>query len=143
MAKGIGGPEAAEVAFNRVLTAVGPRADLRALVDGLKTLAPWLSEDEAMNVARTELSGIASSLAEANYSADDPGTWVYRWEGPMDLRTSPTCRYIAERQGNGLPLANLKALVEEASRATMGPGWSMRPWIPHPQCRRVLIRIVQ
>lgn len=74
----------------------------------------------------------------------------YRWAVRFDERTSEHCPEIAKRVKaqekrdgtDGIPLEDLKLIVRQVQTELNGSSWIPNDWLPHPNCRSTLIRVV-
>ncbi len=112
------------------------------------------SKVQLQRIARTEEHGVHNTGAEMGYRERakqlgiPEGEWRYKWRVNHDWRTSPICleieRKVAlEGLGKGVTMDRLKEVICEVSTKHLGTSWECRPWIPHPNCRSVLDRVVE
>lgn len=114
--------------------------DINSLV---KTMQEVTEEEESSlrRIARTETSKV-SHLARMNSyeQIDENGKGLYRWIGPSDDRTTPTCKELKARTNKGVPLIELQNLIKEVS-AKYDPDFVADGMTPHFQCRHTFVRI--
>lgn len=97
-------------------------------------------------IYRTESQALKTKLREWSYQKIDPeGELKYKWLGPMDERTTSTCKAIASRTSEGTTLAQLKQIIQEEVENAKGRGelpkdYDAREYTPHFQCRHTFIR---
>jgi len=101
-----------------------------------------ITKGEAERIVRTEMHAIKTASREFTYRQSDPeGKRLYVWRSVPDSRRSDICLNISNRSGGGVPLDELKKIVnEEAKKAN--PKWDTRDWQPHINCRSVVLRKV-
>lgn len=96
-------------------------------------------------IARSETTAITAKGREiAMVERDEKNEFLFKWFGPLDHRTSDVCKEIGKRvavagKGNGVPLAELKDIMKSVTNE-LNPKWGFRDWLPHANCRRVLMR---
>jgi hypothetical protein len=113
---------------------------LQSLADNLQDLDPDLGQDEAERIARTETASIVNNAREEGYKERGEDDHLFRWVGPSDSRTTEACEWLEQETEDGVPLNELKDLVEEANRRFVDhPG---REWVPHINCRHTYVRDV-
>lgn len=111
------------------------------MVEAMKDIAD-VSINRLETIARTETQAVAMKGRELGFNVYDPQqSWIYKWVGPDDWRTSTQCKEIKARQGKGLHLNELKALIKEVSEKYGGKSWTARDWIAHINCRHGIVRV--
>jgi len=122
---------------------------LESLIDALTDRFD-VSTTYAANVMRNESAAILNTAREEAYEErEDSDEYVYDWIGPLDHRTTDTCRAIEneiDSRGGAVPMDTLKDILREKARehsdAEGTPG-RVDDWQPHYQCRRTFVRRVQ
>jgi len=100
---------------------------------------PELTKSRANMIIRTEYNNIRKISMEKTYNIIDPeGNMKFKWVGPNDHRTTDICKRIKQRTAKGVSLEELKEIIkEEADPKTYT---SLRPFMPHLQCRHTYIQ---
>jgi len=90
-------------------------------------------------IARTENSILKSNMREFNFEkAEGSESFLYKWIGPKDLRTSEISKEIVKNSAKGLKLETLKSLVRKTS---VSFGFKPdRDWFSHPNQRHSFVR---
>ena len=85
------------------------------------------------SIIRTEANNIGNISRETSYRQLDPeNTRLYKMKGPIDNRTAESTLEVYQRQGNGLPLEELRSLVKEvAMKYNPKTYLEDRPWQIH------------
>jgi len=124
-----------------VLDAIKTGMDAYTLKEKIKEIVPDISDFQAETIARTEGTALLNAMDEAIYKIDDPeeDKFLYKWVGVNDDRTTECCKEIEARVGDGVPLKEMRKIVEETSKKYF-PNLKYREWCPHPNCRRALTR---
>lgn len=128
------------------------------IVEDLQDLFPSISEEKALNIARTETSALLDTakdlahdaeMAEIEEEADDPDEVeekqpLFVWTGPSDDSTTEICsevKRITENK-NGVPLDELEDILKShATKSRSGTPSRVSEWSPHFQCRHTFERI--
>jgi len=112
-----------------------------------------LSAGRAERIVRTESQHVSNVARAEGYSHIETGgvLYDYHWRGPKydggqkaGGRSSEHCRIIKERaqalraQEGRVSLDALLQIVNAVSAELNGPGWEVRDWTPHANCRQSL-----
>jgi hypothetical protein len=123
--------------------------DAKAMIRAIQGIDSDIDDVQAESIARTELSNIVSKGRDLQWKEDDPNgdAFKYKLVGPGDSRCCWAHDQIKERQGKGLPMAQLKALIAEVFSEAQGrgefQGLELRNEFGiHPQQRHVPVRAV-
>jgi DNA adenine methylase len=116
------------------------------LVDTMKQNV-YAEEYRLHRIARTE-SHAASVLgrASAYEKADPEGTYLFKWHGPTDSRTTDICKEIVSivnREGGAVSLRRLEEICRDVSYKHNGANWDYRKFVPHINCRWGILRVVR
>lgn len=128
------------------------------VVDDLQDLFPSLSEERALNIARTETSAVLDTakdlahdaeMAEIEEEADSPEEVdeqepKYKWVGPNDDSTTEICSEVGRitDEKGGVSLDKLQNLLQQhAQKSKNGTPSRVDEWTPHYQCRRTFERV--
>lgn len=113
---------------------------VNSIANNLQNMALGLSQEDAERIARTETQALVNKAREEGYREEfDVSAERFHWVGPDDERNSEVCPEIRERVGDGVPLPELKDIVEGTAREF---GHEPREWTPHINCRHTYTRVV-
>lgn len=110
---------------------------------------PTMTPSRATLIFRTESHALKTKVREWGYLKTDPeGTMKYKWIGPVDYRTTITCKRIVGRSEKGVSLNELNKIMDEEvelakQREELPTDYEMRDYTPHFQCRHTFIRVTQ
>jgi hypothetical protein len=118
-------------------------ATVKKLVDQV-----GMSLGQAEIIVRTESTAVANKARELAYQEreEESGeTYVFKWVGPDDNRTTKTCKEIVatiNREGGAVPLKRLKQIIHDVSKKD-NPDLKPRDYVAHIGCRHRLLRVVE
>ena len=124
----------------------GSAFDMDKMIEAIMKVG--LDQLQAERIVRTEHQAVANKAREIGFQKRDPeAKFRYKWSIKRDHRTSQICKDIAARVsqeggGRGVPLERMKEIITEISKRHLGPGWEVRDWTPHINCRSTLVRVV-
>ncbi len=104
---------------------------------------PKLTENRVNSIIRTEYANIRNLATEKTYKDIDPENKNrYIMLGPMDNRTADSTKEVHYRQGQGMPLEELKTLIKEVSTKYHPDTYTeQRPFLIHINSRRILHKV--
>lgn len=103
---------------------------------------PELTKSRANTIMRTEYSNIQNISAEKTYRDLGMEDSKFIMLGPVDQRTAESTMEVHQRQGDGLPLDDLKELIKDVATKYHPDTYdSSRPWVIHINTRRKLHRV--
>ena len=112
-----------------------------------------LSAGRAERIVRTESQHVSNVARAEGYSHIETGgvLYDYHWRGPkydggqkVGGRSSEHCRIIKERaqavreREGRVSIDALLQIVNAVSMELNGPGWEVRDWTPHVNCRHAM-----
>lgn len=140
--------------YNQAFQGMEERITTKIMQNTLDNISdPNAFIDRIKEIGLSELSGIkrivtTESLAAINWGREQnymrrstAETDKYFWSARFDRRTTPQCKEIARRSLKGLGLQELKGLIDEVA-VRYDPNWKKRDWVPHYNCRSMLLRQV-
>lgn len=104
-----------------------------------------LADSRAENIARTESGKISTAARYNSYKKTGRiDTMKFRHIGPLDSRTTPTCKRIMEATKDGVSWDDYVAILEAESKPDF-PEWTVNKEFPvaHFSCRHIPLRIVK
>jgi len=114
----------------------------KQITDKIKDLTD-VADFRAETIARTETGKISSAARKTSYSKEEGfDTFLFKWVGPNDNRTTDTSKRIKARTKGGVPWSELIKIVEEESSVDF-PEWTVNKEFPvsHYQSRHTFIKI--
>lgn len=116
---------------------------VNSLTENLQSMALGLTEHEAEAIARTETQALVAKARELGYEEEfDLEEERFKWVGPDDRRTTDACDWIKKQvPAEGVSLAALKDLVQEAPSHDPKLDTEAREWTPHINCRHTFVRV--
>lgn len=116
---------------------------INGLTNRLRDAVPGLEERDAERIARTETQSVVNKGRELYYEERFPDKEVlYKWNGPGDHRTTDACEWLKEETAGGVPMRELKELIQEAPEHDPDINTDPREYTPHIQCRHSYFRVV-
>jgi len=115
---------------------------LKQITDKISDVAS-VADFKAETIARTEMSKVSSAARKVSYSKEqDFNTFLFKWIGPNDNRTTETSKRIKSRTINGVNWNELIGIVKEESSKDF-PDWTVNEDFPvsHYNSRHTFIKI--
>jgi hypothetical protein len=114
----------------------------KQITDKIKDLTD-VADFHAETIARTESSKVSSAARKNSYAKEEGfDTFLFKWIGPDDNRTTETSKRIKKRAREGVSWSELIKIVEEESSIDF-PEWTVNKEFPvsHYNSRHTFIKI--
>jgi hypothetical protein len=115
---------------------------VKQITDKISDMAK-VADFKAETIARTEMSKVSSAARKVSYSKEqDFDTFLFKWIGPNDNRTTDTSKRIKSRTINGVTWNELIGIVKEESSRDF-PEWTVDKDFPisHYNSRHTFVKI--
>lgn len=112
------------------------------ITDKIKDLTD-ISDSRAETIARTETAKVSSAARKNSYSKEESfDTFLFKWIGPNDSRTTDTSKRIKDRTKAGVSWEELVKIIEQESSRDF-PEWSVDKNYPvsHYNSRHTFVKI--